>query len=81
MTVIPQWKLVWKFYSTHALFLASMIPIALDEAAKYFGQDVPLWAKGLVALFIFVSGMVGRIIVQVPSNQDQNNVDNTGQSS
>lgn len=79
--IIPQWKILWKFYSTHALLLASITPIALDEASKVLGTDFPLWVKCVVAGFIFVSGLVGRTIVQVKSSDQENeNVVDTGQS-
>lgn len=75
MTLIDNWRLVWKFYSTHALFIASIMPIAMTEAAKYFDTEIPVWLKAVIAGFIFVSGLVGRMIVQVPANQVQDNVD------
>ncbi|HCB9840038.1 TPA: hypothetical protein M2Q89_004933 [Escherichia coli] len=72
MSVIPQWRYWWRFYSTHALVIASVIPLAMDEAEAYLGQSLPFWLKLLVALLILVSGVVGRLIVQV---KEGDNVD------
>lgn len=79
--IIAQWKQIWKFYSTHALLLASIAPIGLDEASKVLGTDMPMWVKCSVAAFIFVSGVIGRTIVQVKSSdQESENVVDSGQS-
>lgn len=70
MSVIPQWRHWWRFYSTHALVLASVIPLAMDEVESYLGESLPFLVKILVALVILVSGVVGRLVVQVKEGED-----------
>ncbi len=70
MSVIPQWRHWWRFYSTHALIIASAVPLAMDEAESYLGESLPFWLKLLVALVILVSGVVGRLIMQVKEGED-----------
>ncbi|EFJ5340451.1 hypothetical protein AFM40_001829 [Escherichia coli] len=69
MNVIPQWRYWWRFYSTHALVIASVIPLAMDEAEAYLGESLPFWLKLMVALVILVSGVTGRLIVQVKEGE------------
>ncbi|HDX8781439.1 TPA: hypothetical protein RQO42_000725 [Klebsiella michiganensis] len=64
MTLVDNWKQAWKWYSTHALILATSAPLAMSEAEKYFGHEFPLWVKATVAGVIFVSGVIGRVILQ-----------------
>ncbi|WP_142501284.1 hypothetical protein [Klebsiella sp. 2680] len=64
MTLIDTWPRVWRYYSTHALILATSAPLAMAEAEKYFGHEFPLWVKATVAGVIFVSGIIGRVILQ-----------------
>lgn len=64
MKLVDNWKQVWKWYSTHALILAASVPLAMAEAEKYFGHEFPIWVKATVAGVIFVSGVIGRVILQ-----------------
>ncbi|EIW1121537.1 hypothetical protein NH672_19045 [Klebsiella pneumoniae] len=68
MTLVDNWKQAWRWYSTHALILATSVPLAMAEAEKYFGQEFPMWVKVTVAGVIFVSGVIGRVILQEKSD-------------
>lgn len=64
MTFKENLKQAWRWYSLHALFLASATPVAMTEAENYLGDKFPLWVKALVAGAIFISGVIGRCIPQ-----------------
>ena len=69
MKLIPQWKKVWLMYSTHALILAALAPVIVSEMFKYMEEPVPHWLKPFVAVFIAISGIIGRVVQQFPANQ------------
>lgn len=64
MRLVEDWKQAWRWYSTHALVIATAAPLAVSETEQYLGHEMPLWAKGAIAGAILVSGLVGRIIDQ-----------------
>lgn len=64
MKLVEDWKQAWKWYSTHALVIATTVPLAVSEAEQYLGHEMPLWAKGAIAGVILVSGLIGRVIDQ-----------------
>lgn len=68
MTLVDNWKQAWRWYSTHALILATSAPLAMAEAEKYFDHEFPMWVKATVAGVIFVSGVIGRVILQEKSD-------------
>lgn len=72
MKFVDDWKSAWRWYSTHALLLATSIPLAMSEAEKYIGHEFPLWVKATVGGVIFVSGMIGRVVSQEKTDVDSN---------
>lgn len=62
--LVENWRHVWKWYSTHALLLATVTPVAMTEAESYLGEKMPLEIKVGVSALIFFSGFIGRIVAQ-----------------
>lgn len=70
MTFKDNLKQAIRWYSVHALFLATATPVAMTEAENYLGDKFPLWIKATIAGAIFVSGVIGRCIPQEKTNVD-----------
>lgn len=64
MKIIDDWKSVWRYYSAHALVIATIVPVAISQAEQYLGQPFPAWVKYAAAGVILVSGLIGRIVDQ-----------------
>lgn len=69
MKLVPDWKNVWRWYSTHCLLLAASIPVAMAETESFLDHKFPLWAKFTLGVVIFTCGMVGRVIDQASNGE------------
>ena len=66
MKLVPDWRRVWRYYSTQALIAIAAAPMIWAELP----QDVrdllpPEWRPWLLSAMA-VSGVVGRLIAQRP---------------
>jgi hypothetical protein len=61
--LIPEWKRVWKMYSTHALSIAGAIPVAWASMSPDW-QHSCRWMLWALAPAVALSGIVGRVVKQ-----------------
>jgi len=70
MSLIPQWKLAWRWYSMHALVIAAALPFVWDYLPT--GYEPPEWAKLTISALAGISGLIGRLVLQEkPVTQEQ----------
>ena len=70
MNLIPEWKSVWKFYSTWAVFgLATwnMVPLVLSDL-------IPLRINILVSAILMAAYLLARIVNQPTVSEGSDNV-------
>jgi hypothetical protein len=63
LTLIPEWKHVWKMYSTHALSIAGAIPVAWASMPPEWQQNCK-WMLFILAPAVALSGIIGRVVKQ-----------------
>lgn len=67
LKLIDNWQRAWRFYCMHAM-LASAIIGALIIVLPSTHLNVPQWVLGALVLIAAVSGIVGRLVKQDPSD-------------
>jgi hypothetical protein len=63
ISLVDEWKQVWKMYSTHALSIAGAIPVAWASMPPDLQQSCK-WLLWGLAPVVAISGIIGRVVKQ-----------------
>lgn len=64
MTLEPDWKQAWKWFSVHAMALALALQGAWMAVPGDLRADVPTWTGNALTAMLMVAGLVGRLTDQ-----------------
>lgn len=64
MQLVDNWRLVWRFYSVHAMAIAAAIPVAYANLPQGWADYFPAWAMATLTAAVLVCGIVGRVVQQ-----------------
>ena len=69
LTLIDNWKNIWKWYSTHAVVIYTALVSYYAQMPAVDKASLPLWVIYLIQAVIVVSFVVGRLIKQEQTNE------------
>lgn len=69
LTLIDNWKNIWKWYSTHAVVIYTALVSYYAQMPAVDKASLPLWVIYLIQAVIVVSFVVGRLIKQEQTNK------------
>lgn len=69
LTLIENWKNIWKWYSTHAMVIYTALVSYYAQMPAVDKASLPLWVIYLIQAVIVVSFVVGRLIKQEQTNE------------
>lgn len=69
LTLIDNWKNIWKWYSTHAMVIYTALVSYYAQMPAEDKASLPLWVIYLIQAVIVVSFVVGRLIKQEQTNE------------
>lgn len=64
MTLIPEWRDVWRWYSTWVMAGLAAMPAAWAAIPAEWRATVPDEAQYAVAGVMFIGGVIGRVVKQ-----------------
>ena len=69
LTLVDNWKNIWKWYSTHAVVIYTALVSYYAQMPAVDKASLPLWVIYLIQAVIVVSFVVGRLIKQEQTNE------------
>lgn len=69
LTLIDNWKNIWKWYSTHAVVIYTALVSYYAQMPAIDKASLPLWVIYLIQAVIVVSFVVGRLIKQEQTSE------------
>ena len=64
LTLIDNWKNIWKWYSTHAMVIYTTLVAYYVQLTPAQKAEYPDWVIYSVMVVMFISFIVGRIVKQ-----------------